>query len=184
MKCYDDIFDKRFLDVITHNLSASPWYATNIANRTTWPYGDKGTHKLLGALFFDRTDDNKITYNAHNIGLSHNFIDMFTAINNHTNNKLKLKQCQTNLQFTGMDGSFHTDGLDNETVYILMLCDEIIDDYIGGDFFNETTNEKVPFKYGRVIEFKASNAHKGLSFNKPHIARISIKWLGQNVRGV
>ena len=48
MKIFDDIFDKRFLDEFTNKLRYANWYPTNISNRTTWPYGEKGTHRLLG----------------------------------------------------------------------------------------------------------------------------------------
>ena len=54
MKIFDDIFDKRFHDEFTNKLRYANWYPTNISNRTTWPYGEKGTHRLLGDVLFKR----------------------------------------------------------------------------------------------------------------------------------
>jgi len=176
---YDDIFDKKFLDDISNELIKAPWYATNVANRKSWPYGEMGSHRLLGDLFFYRHNFDDIRYNT-NRNLSNTFVNSFYAITKRLNKNLRLMECVTNLQFKGMDGSIHIDGRDDQTAYILMLSNEVAEN-IGGEFINETMNITVPYKYGRVIEITASDNHKANAFSEPHIARMSVKWLGENI---
>ena len=52
IKYYDDIFDKIWVDEIAWKLINGPWHATNIANRSTWPYKAQGSHRLLGDNFY------------------------------------------------------------------------------------------------------------------------------------
>lgn len=174
----DDIFDKKYLDEIASELIKAPWYAQNVANRNSWPYQERGSHRLLGDYFFHRLSEDDIRYNS-NRNLSNNFINAFKAINQRLNKDLRLMECDTNLQFKGMDGSFHTDGRDDQIAYILMLSNEIVED-IGGEFINQTMNVTVPYKYGRVIAITASDKHRANAFTQPHIARISVKWLGES----
>ena len=51
----------------------------------------------------------------------------------------------------------------------------------GGGFYHQPTDTTIDYKYGRLIEFTASDPHKGLSFNKPDITRFSVKYLGENI---
>jgi len=178
MTVFDDIFDRRYLVELAHKLSKEPWYPNNIANRYTWPYGDKGAHKLLGSIYFDRKDLDIIEYSS-NLSLSYELIDIYYKIIERAHRKLMLKEIKTNLQFMGMDGANHCDStLENEVGYILMLSDEDIEPDEGGQFINETLNETVEFKQGRVIEFNPFDEHRGLAFNTPHKCRFSIKFLG------
>jgi len=179
MRVFDDIFDKRYLDELTWKLQPASWYSSNIANRTTWPYGDKGTHRLLGDIFFHRKNIDIIHYNKTNIDLSFQLIDMFNIIKKCADRNLLLEQIASNLQFMGMDGSNHHDGTDEDFSYVLMLSDDFVNDDEGGEFVNETVGKTVPYKYGRIIEFKASDVHRGLAFKTPHKARYSIKFLGK-----
>tara|TARA_R100000664_G_scaffold33441_1_gene50560 strand:+ start:103 stop:648 length:546 start_codon:yes stop_codon:yes gene_type:complete len=177
LQIYDDVFDKQWLDEISLTLSKEPWYSDNIANRKTWPYGNKGTHLLLGNSYFQRINDDKIDYNT-NKNLSNSLIDAFTQIKKIANKELKLIEISSNLQFNGMDGTLHTDGTKDHMVYILMLCNEIFFENMGGEFYHQTSDTKVPFVYGRLIEQSGTDLHQGLSFNKSHVARFSIKWVG------
>ena len=63
--------------------------------------------------------------------------------------------------------------------FILLLCNEIFDNDIGGEFINQTVGKTVKFRHGRIMNFEATDIHRGLSFNKPHIPRISVKFLGE-----
>jgi hypothetical protein len=173
----DDIFDKKYLDEITSQLILAPWHAHNVANRNSWPYKERGSHRLLGDTFFRRLSEDNIEYNS-NRTLSNSFIDAFKAINQRLKKDLRLIECSTNLQFKSMDGTFHVDGRDDEVAHILMLSNEIVEN-IGGEFINQTMNVTVPYKYGRVVTITASDVHRANAFNEPHIARISIKWLGE-----
>ena len=181
MKIYDDIFDKRFLDEFTNRLRFANWYPTNIANRSTWPYGEKGTHRLLGDILFTRINYDKIEY-SNDRNLSFETIDMFYAISTAVQRKMTLQQIATNLQFMGMDGTNHIDTLNPNTEeysYVLMLSDDYVSSEEGGEFVNETVGQTVPYRYGRTIEFKTSDNHRGLAFKTPHVARYSVKFVGQ-----
>jgi len=181
MRIFDDIFDKRFLDEFTNKLRYTNWYPTNISNRTTWPYGEKGTHRLLGDVLFKRENFDKIQYGKDK-DLSFQTIDMFYAIRKAVQRKMILQQVATNLQFMGMDGTNHADVINpdvEEYSYVLMLSDEYVSSDEGGEFVNETVGETVPYRYGRTIEFNTSDSHRGLAFKTPHIVRYSIKFVGQ-----
>ena len=181
MRVFDNIFDKKFLDDFSYKLRYTTWNTYNIANRKTWPYGEKGTHRLLGNVLFDRKSIDIIKYHD-DLELSYEAIKMFYAIQAKSNKNLQLEQIITNCQFMGMDGTNHTDVIDSkakEYSFILMLCDEIIDDNQGGEFINQTLEETVPFRYGRVIEFETHDLHRGMSFKEPHIVRYSLKFVGK-----
>ncbi len=173
---YDDLFDKKYLDDLSYALMKSSWTADNIANRNTWPYGERGTHLFLGNCFFRKINDNNIIYNT-NKQLSDELINLFYYINKKFKKNLELKWISANLQFMGMDGTDHTDGDENTVSYILMLSNEIISEDIGGEFV--VLNEKIKYKYGRLIEISANLLHKGLAFNKPNIARMTIRLTGK-----
>ena len=96
--------------------------------------------------------------------------------------KMILQQIATNLQFMGMDGTNHSDVIDpnvEEYSYVLMLSDEYVSSEEGGEFVNDTVGETVPYRYGRTIEFKTSDKHRGLAFKTPHKARYSVKFVGK-----
>ena len=180
MKYYDDILDKRFADELYSDLLKCPWYAQNIANRHTFPYGEKGTHLLLGITILN------LTYTVFRKDVEDRIVEKFLSLFEHLckrfNKRLQLKAIDANLQFKGLDGSFHVDGADNEEVFILLLCNEILDKESGGQFINETHNSSVDFRHGRIIEFKASDSHKGLAFNTPYLPRISVKFCAQKIK--
>lgn len=178
MKYLDDIFDKRFSDELSHKLRLCNWEATNVANRFSWPYGVKGTHILLGISFFECLDEYKYHY-YDDKQFSFRLIDAFKQITKRFDRKLTLTEISANLQFKGMDGTLHTDGGDDEFAYIYMLSDDIIFQDYGGEFYNKTHENAVPFLHGRVIEIKASDLHCGMAFNKDNMCRFSIKFVGK-----
>lgn len=173
----DNILDKRFADELYWLLLNTPWHARNIANRNTYPYGDEGTHLFLGKQIFYIENKYNIYSDINKIDMF-KFIDLFEHLCIIFNTKLNLKDISVNLQFYGQDGSFHKDGEETQDVFILMLCNRNLDSDIGGNFINQNTNEDIPFKHGRVIFLNANDNHKGLAFNKPHIPRISVKFVG------
>lgn len=180
IKIHDNIFDKRWCDEVTSALLNGPWYANNVANARSWPYGEKGTHRLLGDCFFHRYSDNHIKYNEHDKALGDSIINSFSRIVQETR-PMVLQEVYTNLQFMGMDGTEHVDGNNNQSAFILMLSNEHHSENIGGGFYHAPTDNIVDYKYGRVVEITASDSHKGMSFNIPHVARISVKYLGTNI---
>lgn len=175
---HDNVFDKRWLDEISDRLINAPWYANNIANANTWPYKEKGTHRLLGDRFFYRFNDNHIEYNKSDMELGNALINSFDHIQQKTNKKMRLEEIGTNLQFKGMDGTIHVDGNINQQTFILMLSNEHYPENIGGSFYHEPSDTNVDYKYGRLVEITASDPHKGMAFTKPDIARMSVKYLG------
>ena len=183
MRILDEIFDDRFLVDLVHRLNHTSWYPNNIANRNTWPYGDKGTHKLLGHTFFYRKNLDIIEYST-DINLSYQLIDSFYTVSSSFKRNLFLQQISGNLQFAGMDGTNHIDGRgfgeDGKNVYsyILMLGDGLTDSNDGGEFINETLGESVSYKLGRVIEIYSDEVHRGNSFRTPNRCRYSIKFTG------
>ena len=130
LKIHKDVFDKKWLDDISHTLMCEPWHANNIANRKTWPSGEKGTHLLLGNTYFLRKNDNKISYGPNDL-LTDSLIASFQAIQNKVRRKMRLMEISTNLQFKDMDGTLHTDGSSSQSVFILMLTNEYISKNIG-----------------------------------------------------
>ena len=176
MKILDDIFDRRFLDDLTHRLSHSAWYPNNIANRKTWPYGEVGSHRIFGEQFFERQSRDIIHYGS-DVKLSHLLLDCFYAIERRVKKDLVIQEIAGNLQFPGMDGSNHRDtlgGRDDLFSYIMMLSS---DPGEGGEFINVTTNQTVPFLHGRVIEITSEDIHRGMSFTTKDKIRFSVKFV-------
>ena len=181
LKIHQNIFDKKWLDDLAYDLIKQPWFASNIANRKTWPYGDKGTHLLFGTTYFIRQNDNIINYAYNNLDLSHALINSFSAIQQRVRRKMKLKEILANLQFQGMDGPLHADGgNENDSIFILMLSNENITEDIGGEFFHQPTNTFVNFEHGKLIEQSGADLHRGFAFKKPYVPRMSIKYVGEN----
>ena len=179
LKIHQNIFDKKWLDDLAYELIKEPWYAQNIANRKTWPYGDKGTHLILGNTYFYKENENFIEYNK-NLNLSYNLINSFSAIENTVKRKMNLKSINANLQFKDMDGTLHVDGNENQSIFILMLSNENIVENIGGEFYHQPTDTFVNFEQGKLIEQNGRDLHKGLAFKKPYVARMSVKFVGEN----
>ncbi len=180
LKIHEDVFDKKWLDDLSFTLMNEPWFADNIANRKTYPYGKKGTHLLLGNYHFLHLGDNKIRY-SQNTELADNLIASFGAIERKVKRKMKLMEISANLQFKDMNGTLHLDGPANQSVFILMLANEYIYEDMGGEFFHQPTNQYVKFGQGKLIEQNGEDLHLGLAFNKPYVARMSVKYVGENI---
>ncbi len=181
MQYLDNIFDKKYSDEVAHILrNDTPWSANNIANRFSWPYEFKGSHILLGSKIFRCIDTYKYEYHP-NKEFAFSLIDAFHQISFRFQKKLILKGISANLQLKGMDGTLHTDGDSDTTVFIYMLTDDYTDDNLGGEFYNDTLKETVSFRHGRVIEMNASHEHNGRSFNQNNICRFSIRFTGKNI---
>ena len=170
---YDGAFDKRWTSELASSLIKCPWYATNVANRHTWPYKETGSHRLLGHSFLYNKK-----YSNHDPKLNEILTNAFGHIQHLIQQQMVLTEIGANLQFKGMDGTLHVDRSKKEYTFILMLCNEEVEN-IGGGFIHD--KKKISFKHGRLIQIKASDPHCGLSFNKPHIARMSIKWMGREI---
>ena len=180
IKAHDGLFDVRYLNELSYQLSISPWYTGNIANRMTYPYGEKGTHRLLGQTIFKKRGLNNILTKGEP-HLINNLQNCFINFIEKFKQERELVEIHLNLQFMGMDGTIHHDGNENQTAYILMLTDDVIENECGGNFYHQPTKQYIPFKQGRLIEMTASDPHKGLAFIEPNMCRYSIKWVGNNI---
>lgn len=175
---YDNIFDKRFLFEFTHKLSVrNMWSASNTANRNTYPYGESGSHVMLGHLVFLNQEVPKFTEHKD---LFEECFTFFKGVSAHENTNYQLKEISLNLGFKDMGASLHVDGTDDQTAFIIMLTNDDVTEEDGGSFYNKTVDQTVPFKNGRVIKFKASDLHRGHNFNKPNLKRFSLKLLCQS----
>jgi len=175
MKIHDSLFDIKWINELASGLLNSPWQANNTANRTRWPYGMSGTHRLLGHRFFFRENQDQINYSSWNRELANTLINAFQQQIN--KNKLTLIDISANLQFKGMDGTWHTDGDHRDTSFVLMLY--YPEDKVTGGELLLKPNTTVKFKQGRLIEFPANQSHRANAFNQPFIPRMSIKWVGR-----
>jgi hypothetical protein len=186
IQIHDDIFDKLFLDEISLWLMLEcNWKTNNVANRRTYPYFIEGSHRLLGSAFYVNPEGSVERYWEHVFKTDYieklqQFWGMYESIQEHSKNKCMLQGIVGNLQFKDMNGTFHKDGDENQTVFIMMFAYHNIQEDMGGEFFHEASGEKIPFKQGRVIEMTASDFHRADAFNVSHIPRFSIKWTGLN----
>jgi len=177
---YDDFFDKFWLDELGHVLmNEHTWHIKNVANRFSYPLNLSGSHRLIGMRIYHKKDN----FNHSNEDLKIGLLNCFTNIKKRLKLNLELDSIDVNLQFKGMDGSWHIDGTKNQYSFILMLCNDIIDNFdkIGGQFIYKPTNKKINFRYGRLIQITASDEHRALSFKKDHIPRLTLKFVATDM---
>ena len=186
IQIHDDIFDKRFLlEISLWLMERCNWNARNVANRNTVPYGIEGSHRIMGTSIYDNptgTEEKywEYVYRTDYIETLQKLWGMYGSIQKYSKNKCLLQSIDGNLQYKGMNGSFHTDGDENQTVFIIMLAYHDIEENMGGEFYHEPSGEKIPFKQGRIMEMTASDSHRADAFNVQYIPRFSIKFTGLN----
>ena len=183
MKAHDGLFDYVWMNELSHQLeNQQAWYMRNIANAYTYPYLQKGTHRLLGVKYFlKQSQSNNIHYEKLTLpDVSEKLIGAFDYFTKRLGYpKMELLEIGLNLQFMGQDGTDHCDGVKGQTAFVLMLSNEPMGEVTGGEFYHKPSDTLIPFKIGRLVEFNAEDYHHGKAFNVPQIARFSIKWLGQ-----
>ena len=142
---------------------------------------------VLNNLYGSENKFWEYAYKSYYIEKLEQFLSMYESIQKYSKNKCMLQGIDSNLQFKGMDGTFHKDGDENQTVFIMMFAYHDIEENMGGEFYHEpsgtwTTSPtaKIPFKQGRVIEMTASDSHRADAFNVCYIPRFSIKFTGLN----
>ena len=84
----DDWLDKRFIYDLDHKISynLNCYDFVNIANRRTWPYGQEGSHRLMGCVIFQRENLNRINILNKEAPV---FFDIFERIENILNSKYR-----------------------------------------------------------------------------------------------
>ena len=186
IQIHDDIFDKLFLlEISSWLMNKCDWNVNNVANRHSHPYYIEGSHRLLGSPIYENLEgsENKYWEYVHKSDYIKELVQlwgMYGDIQKYSKNKCMLQEIGGNLQFKDMDGTFHEDGNENQTVFIMMLAYHDIEENMGGEFYHKPSGDKIPFKQGRVIEMTASDTHRADAFNVQYIPRFSIKFTGLN----
>lgn len=181
---FDGMFDSLYLYELFYNvIQPMPINFTNIANRTTSPYGHKGSHCLLGASVFRRTSINDIQefdsqYYSH-------FYEMFELITGKLDVNFYLSAITTNVQPYGIDGTTHTDANedeDDEYTILVMTNPEWKKEW-GGQFQliepstagkSNIVIEEHEYVPGRVLVIPSQHPHRGLSPTEKYIYRTSV----------
>lgn len=171
----DSLFDLYYLCKFFSKLEEIPLKTTNIANRNTWPYGYKGSHRLLGATIFQRTSLNRV---VEFLPKSQMFFDVFEMLEQEVFQKnYLLIRITVNAQTIGMNGTSHADGSSNLETIVWMANPEWKKEWGGAfqvlDGENNVTNE-IDYEPGRIIKFPANLFHRGLAPIVENVVRFSV----------
>lgn len=175
----DNLFDLCYLHEFFNKLEEIPLITNNIANRYTWPYGKKGSHRLLGATIFERISLNRVTKLSH---MSEMFFDVFEMLEQVIFKKnLLLTRIDVNAQTIGMNGSTHSDGsFPNLYTMLWMVNPEWKKDW-GGSFqvldHNDTVTNEIEYEPGRIIAFPSNLLHRGMAPTIENVVRYSVVFL-------
>lgn len=181
MKCkvFDDIFDELYLHEIYNKILSFPLNLTNVANRKTFPYGNVGSHRLIGATVFHRSNMNRID---EYIPDSDWCFDIFEQIETRIENDLYLESISLNVQNMGCDGTTHVDAEESNEYTLLVMTNPTWKKEWGGEFqlmkeyVNDDNMVLETYKYvpGRVIILPGAHPHRGLSPKEKYVYRTSI----------
>ena len=178
---YDDIFDARYLHEFFDNVIAMAGYnITNIANRKTQPYGNTGSHRLLGKQIFARGNVNDI----EDIDLDGYIkcMRMYNMIERVIGESLYLQNISVNIQPCGIDGTCHADSNYDDEFTILVMTNpewkkewgpasfQLLEEYDN----NARVIEEHEYVPGKVLLIPSIHPHRGLAPTKPYIYRSSI----------
>ena len=178
----DDWLDKRFIYELSHRITndLTDIKFNNIANRTTWPYGSKGSHKLMGCTIFQRKSLNRIDILHKEAPI---FFDIFDRIENSILNKAYiLNTTHVNIQHSGCDGTSHLDSSpwSNDDLSIMLMTNSEWSKEWGGQFQmlnnDGSVIEEHDYVPGRLIIFPSNIPHRGLgpSEKYPYIYRHTV----------
>tara|TARA_B100000131_G_C17834761_1_gene499300 strand:+ start:69 stop:632 length:564 start_codon:yes stop_codon:yes gene_type:complete len=175
---FDDWLDKRFIYELTQKITTdiTDINFINIANRRTWPYGDEGSHRMMGCTLFQRENLNRITILNKEASF---FFDIFESIEKMLNIEYYLGAIELNIQHSGCNGTSHIDGSQNEQTIMLMSNPEW-DSKWGGQFQmlnnDGSVAEEHDYVPGRLIIFPSHIPHRGLgpSEKYPYIYRHTV----------
>lgn len=177
-KVIDDLFDKFYLYEIENHINSIPLHTTNIANRSTWPYGLKGTHRLFGSVLYDRTELNDINYFSDN---SKPFLNILNQLEKTTDKKFFLKNISLNVQHSGCDGTMHIDSENENEITILMMSNSEWDSNWGGQFQILSSDgkeiiEEYEYIPGRILLIPSNVPHRGLGPIEKYTYRTTVVW--------
>lgn len=168
----DDFFDAEFLAKLESKLLDIPVYSTNVANATSFPAGNVGSHRLFGVDIFARESVNRVDA-LHKDAST--FFDAFDLIEQHlfAGVPVFLKRIDINLQYYGQDGTGHKDGSDDSDVTVMIMNNTRWKSEWGGQFQilgddRETIVEEHEYIPGRVLIFPGKLWHRGLAPLTPY----------------
>ena len=181
---FDGLFDTLYLYEFFYNvMQPLPINFTNIANRSTSPYGFKGSHCLLGTTIFNRKSINDI--GDFDEKYFHKFYEMFDIITNKLNMDFYLSAITTNTQPYGIDGTTHMDaGEDEDDEYTILVMTnpewkkewggqfQLIDPSTAGK--SNRVIEEHEYVPGRVVIVPSNHPHRGLAPTEKYIYRTSV----------
>jgi hypothetical protein len=182
---FDNFLDRRFVNELCYDLQFNlPWYCSNIANRNTYPYEESGTHVLLGNYLYGDIVSMRHQGKYNMVDVNNSFlltiIDLFEFFLKKLNEKGRLATIAANLQFKGMDGTWHIDGDkdDYEKISLILLLAPEYEKRWDGSFYYKDNNKdkKIDFKSGRLLKLNSNILHKAHAFNKQYKPRFSIKF--------
>ena len=177
---FDDVFDKRYLhEFFDEVISPMGYNITNIANRKTQPYGNKGSHCLLGRQIFSRDGVNEIQDFDDSF---YEFMKMYNIIENVIGERLYLQMISVNLQPYGIDGTCHRDAEHDDEFTVLVMTNPEWEKEWGTAAFqllekydnNAQVIEEHEYVPGRVLLIPSIHPHRGLAPTKPYIYRSSV----------
>lgn len=175
-KILDNLFDEIYIHQVDALVRDIPLCSNNIANRSTWPFGQTGTHRLLGQILFDRKSLNKITVLHES---SKTFFEIFEMIEQKLNTKFYLSQISLNVQHTGCDGTTHRDSSSENDYTIMMMTTSSWKPEWGGQFQltspdGDVVIEEHEYKPGRIIIIPSSHPHRGLGPKEQYVYRSTV----------
>ena len=191
VQVYDGCYDDRFVLEVDEQTDRIPYTLTNIANRTTYPYGNKGSHKLIGSHLFDRKDEYNVVNKCPGDILKlyvHAINSVIECPNGNKGINAELQSISVNAQSMGQDGTPHIDGRFNSNERTLMyFANSKWDKEWGGPFqiLDPDTKDvikEIDFVPGRLIYFDCGLLHRGLApeavsyiYRKSIVFRIKIR---------
>ncbi len=179
---FDDKFDPLFLHEFYENtVSRLPYNFTNIANRTTRPYGHSGSHRLIGCTIFHREGINDIT--EVNSEFYPAFQELYQSVEDIVNERFFLSTISVNLQGIDMDGTCHADADadDDDEFTILVMTNPTWKKEWGPASFqllekydnNARVIEEYEYVPGRILIIPSPHPHRGLAPTEKYVYRTS-----------
>ena len=172
VQIWDNLLDDRFLLDLDQESNFYNWHLSNVANKKSYPTGQKGSHLLWG-----------VTFNSENC--PENIINFYKYLSDYIlKEKYKLESIQLNGQSMGQKGTVHIDnGYNDGKKTLMVFINSKWKSKWGGDFqlleeYNDNAKIIKSIKYvpGRVILFDGNIPHRGLSPTKSNILRKSLAY--------
>ena len=184
-----EVFDNRFDEKYLHEIfsivqSKLKYKANNVTNPTTWPYGERGSHRLFGSRIFCRHHINRIDYlDNDNASKFFDMFDFLCELRGINSSDTYLERIDVNLQHSGCNGTLHLDSApwNKDSRTIMIMPNPTWEKEWGGEFqiFSEDKTEILEewdYVPGRIISFPSHLPHRGLGPNieYPFVYRYSI----------